>query len=101
MAERRRKKSMTGEGLLKGKAAAQLDAEEESPLPPSARKKRRGFSEEGVALIADYFSHHIATRNFPTSLECRDFVALYKTEFYDRSPNDIYDKCCNIAGHSY
>ena len=68
-AERRRKKGkerMTGEGLLKGKAAPQLGEEEEPPLPPSPRKKSRGFSKEGVTLIAEYFSqHNIATSQPP------------------------------------
>ena len=91
----------------KGKErATQRDGQEEDeekeegvrPLRPSPRKRRKVYSEEQMELITKYFGQHITQKNFSTTIECRDFVALYKTQFQDRTPKDIYDKCSNIAG---
>ena len=64
-----------------------------APTPP----KRRGFTSEQEQLLADYFSQHIATKQYPSCQECRDFIKLYP-QFSSRKPKDIYDKCCNIGG---
>ena len=65
---------------------------------PRPRQRKKGFTKRQCALLADHFSTHISTRSFPTTVECREFVAMYKAEFEDRSPKDIYDKCRNMAG---
>ena len=68
------------------------------PLRPSPRKRRKVYSEEQMELITKYFGQHITQKSFPTTIECRDFVALDKTHFQDRTPKGIYDKYRNIAG---
>ena len=68
------------------------------PTPPRPRQKKKGFTDRQCTMLADYFTTQISTRSFPTTVECREFMAVYKTEFQDRSPKDIYDKCRNLAG---
>ena len=71
----------------------------EAPSPsPRPRQKKKGFTERQCALLADHFDTQISTKNFPTTVECREFITMYGEEFPDRSPKDIYDKCRNIAG---
>lgn len=87
--ERKRKK-----GKERAQREGQGEIEEECWLP-SPKK----FSQEEMELITKFFRRQKkAQKNFPTSMECRDFVAIYKSEFQDRTVKDIYDKCRNIAG---
>ena len=70
----------------------------EVPTPSPTNRKKRPFSKEETNLVAEYFRVHIEKRQFPTTNECRDFLALYQDTLKDRSLKDIYDKCRNIAG---
>ena len=69
--------------------------QQKSIATPSPRRKT--FTPQKEDLLADYFARHIAKREFPTSVECRDFIKLHPS-FAKRKPKDIYDKCRNIAG---
>ena len=86
--------------------SGERDGEEKVSMPrdvpgPSStrpRQRKKGFTERQYGLLADHFSTHISTKIFPTTGECQEFVTMYKAEFEDRSPKDIYDKCRNMAG---
>lgn len=105
----KRKRTMTGEeeeGVpQKGKRKRTTSDEEEKGLlqkqsatsRPTSPRKRKGFTPRQENVIATYFAQHIEKRDFPTSVECRDFIKVYP-EFASRKPKDIYDKCRNLAG---
>lgn len=76
-------------------ARVNKEAHQQSIATPSPRRKT--FTPQKEDLLADYFARHIAKREFPTSVECRDFIKLHPS-FAKRKPKDIYDKCRNIAG---
>ena len=75
----------------------EVDDEAAHEWRPSPKKKKR-YSKGQTELLEKYFSRHIADRSFPTAMECRDFMQLYKSQFEGRTVKDIYDKCRNIAG---
>ena len=56
---------------------------------------KKMFTSKEEKLIEDYFGKQIATRQFPSQRECREFLELFKLQ---RKPKDIYDKCRNLAG---
>ena len=94
--ERKRKKGKEKARPWEAGALREEDKEVCEWLPK--KKRTRRYSKEQTELITKYFSRHIAETNFPTSMECREFVELYKSHFQDRTAKDIYDKCRNIAG---
>lgn len=85
---------------LEKKAATTARVNKEAPQQKSTATpspRRKAFTPQQEDLLADYFARHIAKREFPTSIECRDFIKLHPS-FAHRKPKDIYDKCRNMAG---
>ena len=73
---------------MKAGRSEEVDDEDVHEWRPSRKKKKR-YSKGQTELLEKYFSQHIAERSFPTSMECRDFMQLYKSQFEGRTAKDI------------
>ena len=49
--------------------------------PRGKKRMRKGFTKEQTDLIKQYFKSHIEKKEFSTTAEYQDFIALYPREF--------------------
>ena len=91
--QRREEEEERGQG--KKKKEKEKEAERRQASSSASSRKRKAFTERQEGQITDFFKTQISTRQFPTSIECREFLALFPMQ---RSPKDIYDKCRNLSG---